>query len=227
VSARIEHPGEVYRAESSDAYSPLIIADPDSVAELLLDQFDGTPIVGELPDVLLTPCRDYGILPLPDCDLPYGLGAIVVSQKAVDCLGDILRLAGELYPARTSTGSYYFLNVTTVIDCLDYDKSVLEFWPALPQFMKDGLSGRHKVHHVSRYEFLPDRIGGAPLFKLPEFPSSPPYVTCKFVHEFAEAGLTGLEFRKVWPEPDDAAARQMFLAKHRRKRQRKRRDGSP
>jgi len=168
--------------------------------------------------------EEYDRLVIADPDaLLYGLGCLEVSQSAVDRLGETLRSTGELHSVRTSVGPYYLLNVTTVVDCLDYDKSVLEFWPAHPKFMVDG---RRRLRRIRRFVFLPDRIGGALLFKIPEFPFSPPYATQEFVARFTEAGLTGLEFRKVWPHPSDAEVRQMFLAKHQRKRQRKRPAGS-
>ena len=221
MSERTRHFEEVYELLTPEGYSSLVFSEFDSEAELFLAQFDGTPILGGIPDVLLIPTWEYGVLPIPDCETLYGLGGLIVSQKAVDCFGDLLKQAGELHPARTTVDSRYYFNVTTMVDCLDYDRSVLEFWPELPSWNTIGANGRRKVHHVSKYEFLPDRIGKAAIFKLAEFPSRPPYVTNKFVAEYLAAGLTGFEFRKIWPHPSDAEVRQKFLEKRKRKRRRK------
>jgi hypothetical protein len=99
-------------------------------------------------------------------------------------------------------------HVTCQIDALDRAQSDLKLWPG----------GR--ICQIVRPAFLEERITDVPIFAQAGCPGYF-YVTDAFRNIVLEHGLTGFEFRQVWPRPDDAEERQKFLAKRLRKKRRK------
>lgn len=48
----------------------------------------------------------------------------VFDKKAVSILDDLLKGNAEILPLECKEGDFYLINVTNVIDCIDYEKSV-------------------------------------------------------------------------------------------------------
>jgi hypothetical protein len=126
----------------------------------------------------------------PPCDFPRLEGVPVFSVKAVDALRDVLEIHGEVLPLLCEDcegRDYLAFNVTTVIDALDVPRSDVKFF-------RDGV----RVMHVTRYEFIPERLAGVAIFKLPQFAKSTVYVTDAFVQQVQDHGLTGFKFTPLW-----------------------------
>jgi hypothetical protein len=76
---------------------------------------------------------------------------LIVSARAYDVLGEHLEMAGQLFPFQHKKTTYYFLNVTECINCLDQKKTV---------FYED--------EAPKKYAFHPNRFSESSLFKIPE-----------------------------------------------------------
>lgn len=125
--------------------------------------------------------------PLPASDYPcLSLTVPVLSRKAKDCLEDIIAPHGEFLPMLTTLGEYYVFNVTTLLDALDEQKSVIERFK----------SGR--IMEIEAYQFRREKLTGAPIFKLPQDALDKPLVTDEFIRRVEECGLTGMGFTHVW-----------------------------
>jgi len=126
----------------------------------------------------------------------YSPGIPLLSQRAVDELGDLLADNGEILPLECDDGTYYLFNVTRVIDALDRERSELRYF-----------SSTGRLDEVTRYAFRAEQLEGATIFKIPDFEHSQVYVTDTFVSAVERAGLVGFEFQLLWStEGDDAAA---------------------
>lgn len=149
------------------------------------DAFNGRPLAAEWKTLRITAAdEDDATAELPDFAL---LGIVpVFSLRAMDALLDMLRAAGELLPLRHPRAEYVAFNVTRVIDALDEARStILRF--------TDG-----NVMSVSRYAFLPERVRGLPILKIPELPKAYVFVSEDFVRRVSEAGLSGFHFKPLW-----------------------------
>jgi hypothetical protein len=106
---------------------------------------------------------------------------IAISQKAADCLKQLIASTIELLPIETDAGKYYALNVLNFVDCLNRKESVYVA-------AKDGV-----IASYSSLEFFQDKIPKHGFFKIPELPY------CTFVSDYVldeceENFLQGLVF---------------------------------
>ncbi|MHC4717312.1 MAG: imm11 family protein [Planctomycetota bacterium] len=159
--------------------------------------FDGTPITA-LPEITFSTYPG-------DPDLPVGdfidcVPRLLLSPRAVEALEGILARHGQLFPVSTSAGEYFAYNVTTMVDALDREHSVLEMRPQLRREREAGLPRR--VHHVKQHWFHADRLEGIDIFKLPEFPWTEVYVSDRFVRAAEQTLLTGFRFERLWSPAD-------------------------
>ena len=118
-------------------------------------------------------------------------GAPVISERARQVLRPLLDGHTEILPLITVKGrQYYAVNVLTVVDCLDRDKSVI--W-----YTKDG-SGR--ILDIRQHVFDPERTQPVPIFKIPESTSAV-FVTRPFVDAVIKAQLAGAQFVDPTTDP--------------------------
>jgi hypothetical protein len=124
----------------------------------------------------------------------FGSSLLITSPRATEILRPHLEAAGELLPLPYQGLTYYLLNVTLCINCLDHDRTE---WII-------GKSTGKRIG-IRRYEFQPDRFAESDLFKIPE--------TCKaeilcvqgrkdprdsFWHAIEANRLKGLRFEEIW-----------------------------
>lgn len=120
-----------------------------------------------------------------ESDFPWlGSHALILRQKAVSALNDILIRNGELLPLIDETGIELFVFNANVVDALDLSKSSVLKFPYTDRIMR-----------VMKYAFLPDRIAEKDIFRLP-FRSSPTFVSERFIEVYKAQGLVGLEFEE-------------------------------
>jgi hypothetical protein len=119
------------------------------------------------------------------------------SLRAVEALREFLEPNGELLPLKTSSGSYFAYNVTTVADVLNYKRSKINW-----------LDEPITALSIERYEFFVRKLENHTIFRISEDPTSV-YVTEGFVARAAEQRLRGMDFLKVWPLPPRADWRQI------------------
>jgi len=86
----------------------------------------------------------------------------------------------------------YVLNVINMVDCLDYDKSVLRRW-------EDG-----RVSEIDEFAFHYSIVSQHDIFKIPEKNRTHIFVSDKFKATVEENGLIGFKFTEVWDSDEKA-----------------------
>lgn len=161
---------------------------PDEAVWGTLETFDGTPVAQKWTPLEVNVFRDNNQnARLPPGDFPTLGGTIpVFSETAVNEFGDMLYPNGEVLPLEGGEGKYYAYNVTRFVDALDEERS------ELVRFSHGG------IMRVVKHEFVPQAIGDAVIFKLPQTPRMYVYVTQPFVDRVRSAGLRGFLFEEVF-----------------------------
>jgi len=110
---------------------------------------------------------------------------LVASQDALAVIKDLIKDSLELLPITWLTRSdeiFYFLNIIDVVDCLNKELSVFEYFS----------SG--KVMSVEHYEFIEERIINKHIFRILETKRSRFYVSDEFKKRVESSKLRGLTF---------------------------------
>jgi hypothetical protein len=137
-------------------------------------------------------------LPKPDVTGLFALPLLVFRPGAVERMIFVIQAAGELLPLPVGDEELQVLNVTTVVDCLDPDRSK---WAI-------GKSGTRLW--VERHEFLTRRLPESTLFRIPEASSQVFTISGRWSREeefkplYEDLGLFGLRFTEVWRSEEEA-----------------------
>ena len=94
----------------------------------------------------------------------------------------------EILPIQVDNLEMYVINVVNVVDCLDEDKSHVEY------FSDGGVSG------IKQYVFKTDLLADVMLFKIPQSSRTEIYASDNFRELVLGANLTGLVFQNVFCE---------------------------
>ncbi|MFC4779235.1 imm11 family protein [Paenibacillus sp. GCM10023252] len=114
-------------------------------------------------------------------------GIPVFNLKAFDVVSDLIKDDVQFLPTTVEGNEFVLVNVLSLINCLDYTKSVVE---------KNNRLGF--VDGISEIYFLEAYIRDKNIFKIPEFPKTRVYVTDTFKEAVEASKLKGFEFSKVW-----------------------------
>ncbi len=113
---------------------------------------------------------------------------MILSKHAIEEVGHLAAMSGELLPMPFEGEVLQVLNVTEVINCLDHERTV---W--------------NEVGTAEVPAFHPHRIAEVPVFRIPENNSAVLYCweglgeeALEFKTAVESAGLTGLKFTEVW-----------------------------
>lgn len=121
-------------------------------------------------------------------------GAIVLSEKAVGCLKDMLQGVTEILPLNHPKFDLYIVNVVNVIDALDENRSEITRFP-------DG-----NIMRVDKHSFTSKLVEEEHhIFKIPQSLKSHSFVSEKFVNTVNEFGLKGFVFKEVWNSANSLA----------------------
>jgi hypothetical protein len=105
-------------------------------------------------------------------------------------IGSYLEKYGEFLPLRCDEGNYWLFHVTHFVDALDENASHVLRSSDHPNV----------VLMIHRHIFQPANLTADWMFKLPQSRGRGEiYVTDPFVDLIRTSGLTGLEFKRVWP----------------------------
>lgn len=167
--------------QDMDHFSPW--ATDQRVPEQLSDRVPvGIPVGGDW-----VPLRGYvRMIPgLREGDFPYWVDP-VFSERARDGLHDLLDPFGEWLPLETTGGASFFIfNVTTVIDCVDHEKS---------RFSR---TSEGKGYAPRRVAFNGQRVD-ANCFRVPEGLTPSFYMLDIVVARISELRLTGPAPLEIW-----------------------------
>lgn len=116
----------------------------------------------------------------------------VFNDKAVNVLKKYLAHTSEILPLKNNESSFYAINITKVLDCINYEKS--EF-----KMFKDGI----RIMRFKKYSFFEEKLDGNNIFKIIDEPLGTPFVSDDFRNAVLDSGLTGFVFKLVWDSEDN------------------------
>lgn len=111
----------------------------------------------------------------------------VFNKKVVDALSAELKGKAEILPLKNKEDEYYAINITNVLDCIDYPKSDYVTFP-------DG----KRIYRFNKYCFLETEVAGESIFKIKDEPLAAPFVSDQFKNTVEEHGFTGFKFSLAW-----------------------------
>lgn len=177
----------IHKLRYSDGYEWLHPIDEKDFSKL---RFDGRPRRQEWSPIRMRRLvlSDKGE-PLLPCDFPACSGGemLIINSAAKEAIGATLEAYGELLPLICESTPYWVVNVTTMLDALDLERSTVV-----------RASDSQAVLMITRHVFRPEELGDSLLFKLPQIPRGLIYVGDSFVRLVESASLLGLEFPTVW-----------------------------
>jgi hypothetical protein len=122
---------------------------------------------------------------LPASDYPSLGGVDVFSRRAEKALKSLLADRGACYPLSCEEGEYVAFRPTALIDALDEKRSQIKCMP-------DGT-----IIDIRKHHFVEGSLTNATIFRLPQMPWGPTYVSETFVRAAHDAKLTGFSFESV------------------------------
>ena len=150
-------------------------------------QFDGQPRASMWKPIAVRRVRADERQAFKPSDFPWlGSHALIMRRSAVDALRDILDANGEVLPLSTDDGVELSVLNARIVDALDEANSSLMKFP-----------GTNRIMRIKKVAFVPSKIEGVDLFRLPHRASST-YVSERFVERVKAAGLRGLVFNRSW-----------------------------
>lgn len=112
----------------------------------------------------------------------------VFSERAVEQLQSLIGDTVELLPIGFKKETFYAVNVLSVLDCMDYEKSIYKTF-------SDG-----RIMRFIKYEFIREKVEGQHIFKLVDLSLSYAYVSDEFKSIVESNGLQGFRFECVWSD---------------------------
>ena len=165
-----------------DLYDNLVPVPKLSVEEL--QTFDGRSHLSHWSPLHLARMEPEKGLPLSDAP---GFVFPVFSHRALDCLKPLIEPNIEILPLDFDGGNYFGINVTTVLDAVDYEKSIYKTF-------RDG----KRIMSFKKYSFIPSVVDGVPIFKITDEKVRYAFVSDAFRDIVEKNKLTGFLFRQVW-----------------------------
>ena len=111
----------------------------------------------------------------------------VFDEKAISVLKYFLSKNAEILPLECKGGKFYAINVTKVVDCIDYEKSIYKTF-------RDG----KRIMRFSKYSFYINKVSTEDFFKIKDEPLKRPFVSDNFKNIVTKSDLTGFKFELVW-----------------------------
>ena len=148
--------------------------------------FDGVPVKERNFD------RIYPSKYKDEIDKPIGdvfsveVSSFILNEKSYKILYPYIKNEAQIFKVKCENDNLYVVNITNIIDCLDYNKSEIKRFPS---------SGR--VMRVVKYVFKIEKLKNTIIFKLPEFPKGISYVTESFKNVVEENNIKGFKFKEL------------------------------
>ena len=171
-----------FRADVNN-YDSLMAQDPNyKYTEVSLD---GRSWIDEWEPVELK--RMYGE-GLPLSDFPHYYSNPVMSDSAIKILDPLIKDSVEYLPLVFDEKNYTMVNVTKILNVIDYEKSEYETFP-----------DSERILMFDKYSFrICDDLLNNDLFKIIDEPKSYVFASDRFKKCVEDNGLTGFNFELVW-----------------------------
>ena len=155
----------------------------------LLINFDGTPKAdGWWPRIMVS--NNDG--PIGTYVDKLSADVIIMEQQGIRKLEHLFGPM-EVLPLQCNFGDYWAINLLTVLDCVDYEKSKFKCFRSTPV-----VNGRPHILKFEELVFLPEKIRGHHVFKIIDKPKSMILVDDVFVQAVKDNHITGFKFDFVW-----------------------------
>jgi len=127
--------------------------------------------------------------PLKPSDFPWlGSHVLIAREPAANLLAARYSQEIELLPLACDDATLLALNARVVVDALDEERSAPERFS----------SGR--ILSLGEPVFVPSRLEGLHIFKIPQMLRGATYVTGDFIKTMKQHGLDGIDFQPVWED---------------------------
>lgn len=168
----------------ADKYETVSFPNPEDSRKYLRRRFNTEPLGEEWKNVHIevTGSRKIGDCTGINSNIP------IFSERTIQVLVPYLASNVELLPLQHPARSFYAVNVTRLIDGLDYENSIIEYIEEHPTVIKN----------VSRFAFKKDIIQDYPIFKIPEYKRLRVFVTDTFKVAVEANELKGFTFELLW-----------------------------
>ena len=131
----------------------------------------------------MEPEKGLSLSDTPWLNTPIPIFSGRVKKAMESFLGD----AVEFLPITFDEGEFWIVNVTNVLDCIDYEKAKLR------RFASSG-----RVMLFEKYCFIKERVMDENIFKIPELPIMYPFVSDRFKEQIELNKFCGFKFELVW-----------------------------
>lgn len=127
-----------------------------------------------------------------EIDKPIGdvfsveVSSFILNEKSYKILYPYIKNEVQIFKIKSENDKLYVVNITNIIDCLDYDKSEIKRFPSSDRVMR-----------IIKYVFKIEKLKNATIFKLPENPKGISYVTEEFKKVVEENNIKGFKFKEL------------------------------
>lgn len=111
----------------------------------------------------------------------------VFDKNAVDTMKDYLIGNAEILPIFCEDKEFFIINVTRVLDCIDYQVSEYKTF-------RDGI----RIRRFTKYAFIENKIENVHIFKIKDEPLRSPFVSDAFRRKILDSSLVGFKFELAW-----------------------------
>ncbi len=132
-----------------------------------------------------------GFKPVGDFSSPLGLGEWILERNAFKKLENVLENV-QVLPVICPFGDYVAINILTVLDAVDYEKS------KYTTFGEPREDGSLRILTIEEHVFKKQVVANHKIFKIREDKRGKPFVNEEFVREVEKHGITGFRFELVW-----------------------------
>ena len=111
----------------------------------------------------------------------------IFSDRVKDVIEEMIGNSVEFLPTITDEGVFWLVNITNVVNCIDYEKS---------QFRSFSSSGRIMV--FEKYSFVEEKVRNEDIFRIVDMPYYRPFVSDRFKEVIEANDFKGFIFKLVW-----------------------------
>lgn len=160
---------------------------PSNVADYRIDQeLDGTPHIDSWHQLSCTRPKGFRSKKLTDV-VQFAPGIhYALSKRGVEALYDLIKDDAELLPIKVDDRDYWLMHVTTILDCVDYERSEFQLFP-------DG-----RIASFDAVSFKPRQIAGHNVFKTSDSPLDFLYTSNVFKERVESIDKIGPYFMLAW-----------------------------
>jgi hypothetical protein len=177
----------IYKIRHSEGCEWMLPVDRNDYDSMI---FDGKSRIGSWNPISMRRLKFIDGQPRQPSDFPCGSGGLIMTEAAKEKIGSYLKRYGEFLPLRCDEGNYCVFHVTHVVDALDEGASDVLRSSDDPDV----------VLMIHKHIFQPAKLTVDWMFKLPQSRGRGAiYVTDPFVNMIRASGLTGLDFKRLWP----------------------------